>query len=103
MSSDVTMAVRIQARRQAEARALLARPDVHLVLLPGARVRVEVGPADAVIATQRLRAELAELLADLRCLRCGEPLDERTRVPAEVGFVHKWTCSGPARRPKASA
>ena len=39
------MAARAQAHRRAEARALLARRDVHLVLLPGGKVEVAVVPS----------------------------------------------------------
>ena len=60
------MAARTQAARQAEARALLVRPNVRFVLLPGARVRCEAGSSEVVAAVPRLRAELAELLAGLR-------------------------------------
>jgi hypothetical protein len=98
MSAD-TLASRDRARRRAEARAPLARHDVHLVLPPGARVRCGAGPSDAVAAAQRLRAEVAELLAGLRCLRCGEPLTEMSRVPVGgVGWVHATSRADAAKR-----
>jgi hypothetical protein len=99
MRSDVTVA-RTQAERQHQARRLLRQAAGRLEVASGGSLRV----TDPALAREfaALKAEVRELLAGLRCVRCGEPLGAQARVPAEVGFTHKWTCAGPARRPRVS-
>jgi len=50
-----------------------------------------------------LKPEIRELVLGIRCLRCGDPLGEQARVPAEgFGFVHRYGCSGYPRRPAST-
>ena len=98
MRSDVLRGPH-QAERQHQARRLLRQAAGKLEVVGG---RLAVRGAELARQLLPLRAEVAELLAGLRCVRCGEPLGAQARVAAEVGFVHKWMCAGPARRPRAS-
>jgi hypothetical protein len=93
-----TADIRAQAKRRADALRLARRDDLRLALLPGRKVRVEPALPELVAAVRDLRPELAEMLEGHRCLRCGDPLADMTRVPAEgFGFVHR-ACSGYPRK-----
>ena len=93
-----TADIRRQAKRRADALRLTRRDGVRLTLLPGRKVRVEPATPELVAAARDLRPELAELLEGHRCLACGDPLADMTRVPAEGwGFVHR-ACSGYPRK-----
>ena len=89
------------AGRQAAARELLRRTAGGLEVTPDGRVLVR-DPA-LVRELAALKPEIRELVLGIRCLRCGDPLGEQARVPAEgFGFVHRYGCSGYPRRPAST-
>jgi hypothetical protein len=88
--SDVLRAARTEAERQHQARRLLRQAAGKLEVVGG---RLAVRGAEG-------RGRRAARRPAVRAMR--RALGAQARVAAEVGFVHKWMCAGPARRPRAS-